>query len=151
MLNLLAEANIEFHPDYQRIGPAPDEIVLHYTVASGRLKGPCVDLTAVPYGGGEWGTMRGNGVIALESRHVLRTPTDDLVYITSTGVYDLGDDGYVDALEDVLEGRGRADVAIRFYTAANEYRWLNRTQFVGVGERDFASHTLALRLFHVET
>jgi hypothetical protein len=56
----------------------------------------------------------------------------------------------VDALDDALSGRGRAEVAIRFYTGAKEYRWLNRAQLVGVGERDFASRTLALRLFQLE-
>jgi hypothetical protein len=147
MGHLLAEAKLEFHVEHQRIGPAPDAILLHYTVGSGKLEGPSVSLTAVPYGGGEWGTMRGDGVIALESGHMLRTADDELVYSTFSGVYDAGDRGYEDALDDALASSVRAEVAIRFYTAAKDYRWLNRGQFVGLGRRDFGSRTLALRIF----
>ena len=151
MENLVAEAELEFHPDHQCIGPAPDALVLHYTVASGKLEGPEVELSAIPYGGAEWGTMRGDGVIALESRHVFRTPHGDLVYTTFFGLYDVGDDGYIDALDCALGSSARAEVAIRFYTPAKDYRWLNRAQFVGLGERDFVSRTLALRIFALPT
>jgi hypothetical protein len=150
MGHLLAEAKLEFHVDHHHIGPAPDLIVLHYTVGSGKLQGPSVNLTVVPYGGGEWGTMRGDGVISLESRHTLRTPGDDLVYSTFSGVYDAGDEGYEEALDDALASSVRAEVAIRFYTAAKDYRWLNRGQFVGLGARDFGSRTLALRIFRLD-
>jgi len=147
MQRMLGDATLEFHSDHQCIGPAPDAIVLHYTLASGKVEGPGLSLSAVPYGGDEWGTMRGDGVITFESRHILRTPLDDLVYTTFFGVYDVGDDGYVEALEGPLVSSVRAEVSIRFYTKAKEHRWLNRAQFVGLGKRDFASRTLALRIF----
>ena len=150
MDTLFAEAALDFHPSHHSIGPAPDEIVLLYTVASGKVEGPRVHLSVVPNSGGEWDTVRGDGVIVLESRQVLRTPTDDLVYTTFSGVCDVGDDGYVDALDGTLLASAQAELAIRFYTAAKDYRWLNRVQFVGLGQRDFRSHTLRLRIFRCD-
>jgi len=147
MFEPLAEVRLEFHPEHQRVGPAPDEVVFRFTVSAGRVEGPRLDLTVVPCGGSEWGTIRGDGMFGLDMRHMLRTGDGELVYATFSGLYDLGDDGYLDALEDRLSSKARADLMVRFYTAAGEYRWLNREQFVGSGERDFASRTLALRIF----
>jgi Protein of unknown function (DUF3237) len=148
MDRLLAEGTLTFTSKHFHIGPAPDEIVLLYTVASGSFEGPGLHLAAVPNTGAEWNRMRGDGVISLESRLLLRSSAGDLIYTTLSGVYDVGDDGYVDALDDVLKSNAGAGLAIRFYTAANSYRWLNRGQFVGLGRRDFTNHTLTLQIFH---
>jgi len=149
MRRLVAEARLDFHPQRCLIGPAPDEILLHYVVASGRFQGPDIELTAVANCGAEWDTVRGDGVILFESRHVLHTPAEDLVCASLTGLYDVGDDGYVDALDDVLS-TVPAEFSVRFYTGALEYRWLNRTLFVGQGRRDFALHTLSLHIYALE-
>jgi hypothetical protein len=150
MERLLAIARFDFDAQHHRIGPAPDEVILLYTIASGRLEGPGVDLSVIPGCSGECGIMRGDGMIALESRQLLRSPGDDLVYATFSGFYDLGNDGYVDALDDLLAASACAQITVRFYTAAKNYRWLNRLQFIGIGQRDFTTRTLALRIFHVQ-
>ncbi len=150
MRRLVAEAKFDFHPHRHLIGPAPDEIMLHYVVAAGTFQGPRIELTAVANCGAEWDTVRGDGVILFESRHVLHTPADDLVCASLSGLYDVGDDGYVDALDDVLTAVP-AEFTARFYTGAQEYRWLNRALFVGQGRRDFALHTLSLHIYELET
>ena len=58
----------------------------------------------------------------------------------------LGTMAYVDALDDLLKSKVPAEFAVRFYTAAKEYRWLNRALFVGRGERDFSLHTFGLQI-----
>jgi len=65
-------------------------------------------------------------------------------------LYDVGDDRYIDALDDLLTSKVPAEFVVRFYTAAKEYRWLNRTLFVGRGERDFSLHTFGLQIFALE-
>jgi hypothetical protein len=147
MDRLLAEGTLTFAPKHFRIGPAPDEIVFLYTVASGTFEGLDLRLAPVPNTGAEWNRMRGDGVISMESRQLLRTSAGDLFYITLSGIYDAGDDGYVDALDDTLKSKARAELAIRFFTAADNYRWLNRAQFIGLGQRDFAAGTLTLQIF----
>jgi hypothetical protein len=150
MDRLLAEGILTFSSEHFRIGPAPDEIVFLYTVASGTFDGPQFHLAAVPNTGAEWNRVRGDGVISLESRQLLSTSAGDLFYVTLSGIYDVGDDGYVDALDDALKSKGRAELAIRIYTAAVNYRWLNRAQFVGLGQRDFAARTLTLQIFRAQ-
>jgi hypothetical protein len=147
---LLAEAKVDFQPDHYLIGPTPDEIIVHYLVASGTFFGPYVELTAIANCGTEWDTVRGDGVIAFESRQVLRSPAGDLVCANFAGLYDVGNEGYADALDDVLASKVPAEFVVRFYTAAREYRWLNRTLFVGSGERDFSHHTFGLQIFALQ-
>ena len=147
MARLLAEAKVDFKPDHHLIGPTPDEIILHYLIASATFQGPRIELAAIANSGAEWDTVRGDGVIVFESRQVLHSPEGELVCASFTGLYDVGDDGYVDALDDLLKSKVPAQFAVRFYTAAKEYRWLNRALFVGRGERDFSLHTFGLQIF----
>jgi hypothetical protein len=147
MWKLLGEAVLTFQPEHYRIGPAPDAIILHYTVASGTFHGPRLRLAVIPSRGAEWDTMRGDGVMALESKQVLRTPSGDFVCVSLSGLYDLGDDGYVDALDDLLTSKVSAKPVIRFQTGAKDYRWLNRELFIGYGQRDFGARTLELRIY----
>lgn len=146
---LIANAALDFRAEHHCIGPAPDDIVLHYVIAGGTFEGPDMKLSVVANGGDEWDTMGGNGVITFESRQVLQTSNDDLVYATFSGVYDVGDDAYLDALDNALGACARAELAIRFYSGAKDYRWLNRVQFFGIGERDFAARKLGLRIFRL--
>jgi len=150
MGKLLGEASLCFAPEHYRIGPAPDEIILHYVIASGTFHGARLRLSAIPNCGVEWTRIGGDGVMVLESRQVLRSPSGDLVCASFSGIYDLGDDGYVDALGDALTSKVVAEVVIRFQTGAKTYRWLNRELFIGRGQRDFAARTLGLRIFSVE-
>jgi hypothetical protein len=147
LASLLAEMKVDFEPEHHIIGPAPDEITLHFVVASFSLIGPNIQLAAIGHPGEEWATMRGDGVIAFESNQVLRSPAGDLVRAIVAGVYDAGEDGYLDALEDVLVARVPAECAVRFSTTAIDYRWLNRRLFLGQGSRDFSRRTLGLRVF----
>ena len=150
MERFLAEASVDFEPEHYRIGPAPDEVVFYYAIAWSTFEGPDLHLSAVSKCGGEWCTMRGDGVMSLESKHVLRSQAGDLIYTTFSGVYDVGEDGYVDALDDSLASTANASLTVRFYTAAKDYRWLNRAQFMGVGRRDFAARELQVRISYVE-
>jgi len=150
MGKLLGEAFIGFAPEHYLIGPAPDEIILHYVITSGTFHGARLRLSAMPNCGAEWNRVGGDGVMAFESRQVLQSPSGDLVCASFSGIYDLGDDGYVDALGDALTSKAGAEVAIRFQTGAKIYRWLNRALFIGHGQRDFAARTLALRIFSVD-
>jgi Protein of unknown function (DUF3237) len=150
MDRLLAEGTLTFASEHFRIGPAPDDIVLIHTVASGTFDGPHLHLAAVPNVGAEWNRMHGDGVISVESRQLLRTADGDILYVTLSGIYDAGEDGYIEALDNALKSNARAELAIRFYTAAEKYRWINRVQFVGVGQRNFARRILALQIFRAQ-
>jgi hypothetical protein len=150
MRTIIAEAVLTFESEHYRIGPAPDELILHYRVASGVYRGPALLLFAVPTCAVEWNAMRGDGVMAFELRQVLRAPSGDFVCARLTGQYDLGDDGYVEALNGGLTSRVTTDLVIRFQTAAKEYRWLNRRLFIARGRRDFPAGRLNVTIFDGE-
>jgi hypothetical protein len=59
-----------------------------------------------------------------------------LVYISYTGVGDLGEEGYQKFLQGILPPRVQVRTASRFQSAHPAYKWLNRLQCVGVGEAD---------------
>ncbi len=59
-----------------------------------------------------------------------------LVSATSTGVGDLGADGYERFLRGDVPPKVVLRVALRFLTAAPVLQWLNRLQCLGVGEFD---------------
>jgi len=80
---------------------------------------------------------------------MLQAALGELVHATVAGVYDAGEDGYVDALDGPLSVTAPAKVVIRFFTSAKDYLWLNKTQYVGTGERNFSSRTLSLRVFDI--
>ena len=147
MASPIGETFLRYDPKQYIIGPAPDEILLHQALDSGEIRGPRLNLTAVPRVGGEWSTIRGDGIVYVESRYLFRTDADGLVCATFSGVYETGHDGYADALDGTLSLAARAILAIRFFTAEGGYRWLTRPQYLGVGERDFASHTFAAQVF----
>jgi hypothetical protein len=94
--------------------------------------------------------VRGDGMIAFELRQVLHTCDGDPVSVTLSGLYDCGEDGYLEALDDVLLSQVHATFVVRFYTASKDYRWLNRALFVGRGERDFGSGVFRLQIFDLE-
>ena len=120
---------------------------MHFVIASGCFRGPRITLSSNADGGSEWDTVRGDGTILFESRQVLYSAGGDPVCMSVSGLFDYGDDGYVHALDDALVSKARATFAVQFQTAAKEYRWLNRSLFVGYGERDFGSHSFQLQIF----
>jgi hypothetical protein len=144
---LLGQGAFRFDPTGERIGPAPDAMMLHHVFSGGALEGPFLHLRVLP-GGGEWASVRGDGVATVESRHSLQTSRDEYVFARFSGVYDFGNDGYENVLFDrPLQGLARVEVAIRYHAAASEYRWLNRLLCIGLGERDFTRSLLAVRVY----
>ncbi len=59
-----------------------------------------------------------------------------LIYLSYTGVGDLGEDGYERFLRGELSGSVPLRVVQRFLTAHPDYRWINRLQCLGIGEVD---------------
>ena len=150
MVALLAEAEFQFNREPRSIGPASDAITLHYSLISGLITGPRIHLTVIPEGAGEWCTIRGDGIDSVESKCMLFTPREDIVLVVVNGVYDAGDNGYVEALDGSLLVTATANLAVRFFTSALDYMWLNKTQYTAAGERDYSGGSLGFRLLELE-
>jgi hypothetical protein len=86
--------------------------------------------------GGDWLTIRTDGVALLDVRATIETHDQALIYISYTGVGDMGEDGHQKFLAGVLPPKLPLRVVPRFQTAHPAYRWLNRLQCLNIGEVD---------------
>ena len=116
------------------IGPAPDGVRINFAFSGGEVTGPRVRGSIRPIGG-DWLTVRPDGVGILDMRMTIETDDGATIYVPDLGVLDHGEDGYQNAIQGKLLPNGTPfQVAPRLQTAHPDYLWLNRLQGVGVGK-----------------
>jgi hypothetical protein len=116
------------------IGPVPEGIRVNFYVTGGEVSGPKVRGKLRPVGG-DWLTIRADGVGILDVRATIETHDGALIYVVYAGVVDMGEDGYQKFLRGEPLPSGLAiRTAPRCHTAHPDYKWLNRLQCVGVGQ-----------------
>ena len=121
------------HPP-EVIGPVPEGARANFYVSGGEATGPKVHGKIHPVGG-DWLTVRTDGVGILDVRATFETRDEGaLIYLSYTGVGDLGEDGYERFLRGELPASVPLRVAQRYVTAHPDYLWINRLQCLGVGE-----------------
>jgi hypothetical protein len=117
------------------IGPLPDGIRATAYVLGGEMNGARVRGRVLPVGG-DWLLLRPDGIGLVDVRLSLQTDDDALIYMTYSGVIDLGSDGYAKFLEGEMPATFPVRTAPRFQTGHSAYLWLNRMQCLGIGEAD---------------
>jgi hypothetical protein len=122
--------------EIEPIGPVAEGIRVNFYSQGGEVTGPKLrgKCRAV---GGDWLTLRTDGMGLLDVRTTLESHDGALIAITYCGVADLGTDGYQRFVDGNLPARARLHVVPRLQTAHPAYSWLNRVQCVGIGEVDF--------------
>ena len=115
------------------IGPLPEGIRANFYVTSGEIDGPNLHGKIRPVGG-DWLTIRSDGVAILDVRATIETEDGALIYTFYTGVTDAGEDGYERFLRQDLPPVLQLRTAPRYSTTHPNYLWLNRLQCVGFGE-----------------
>ena len=106
-------------------------------IAGGEVSGPKLNGKVLP-GGGDWQTIRDDGVAELEARYTLQTDDDALIFVRNYGlrhgppdvITALSAGGVVDHASYYFRG------ATFFETSATQYAWLTRQIVVCVGERE---------------
>jgi hypothetical protein len=117
------------------IGPVPEGIRINFYVTSGEVTGPKIRGILRPVGG-DWFTIRTDGIGLLDVRATIETHDNALIFIAYTGVGDLGEDVYHKFLQGALPPRVPLRVVTRFQTTHPTYQWLNRLQCLNIGEAD---------------
>ena len=99
--------------------------------------------------GADWFTMRSDGVGILDVRATIETHDGALIYTTYTGIGDAGPDGYRKFMAGELPPRLPLRVVPRMSTAHPDYQWVNRVQFLNIGEADLEKHVVRYDIYAV--
>ena len=117
------------------IGPLSEGVRVNVYVTDGEVFGPKMKGRLRPVGG-DWLTLRPDGVGILDVRASIELENGALIYTMYNGVAEFGTDGY----DKFLKGAPPAFVPLRitprYCTAHQDYLWVNRLQCVGIGEVD---------------
>ncbi|HBY62671.1 MAG TPA: DUF3237 domain-containing protein [Solibacterales bacterium] len=128
------------------IGPVAEGLRINFYVTGGEVWGPKLHGKIRPVGG-DWLTLRQDGVAILDVRGTIETTDGALVYTEYRGVIDLGPEGYQQFLAGNVPPQLHLRIAPRYLTAHPAYQWLNRLQCVGIGEGDMATNTVAYDIY----
>jgi hypothetical protein len=128
------------------IGPTPGGLRVNFYVTGGSVTGPRIRGTLRPVGG-DWLTIRPDGIGILDVRATIETHDGALIDIAYTGVGDLGEDGYDRFLRGELPDKVPLHVAPRFLTAQPDYLWLNRFQCINIGDVNLATFEVGYEVY----
>jgi hypothetical protein len=132
------------------IGETPEGIMVnwYWYPAEGVVAGPRLN-AKVRQLGGDWMTIRRDGVGVMDVRATLETHDGALLFVSYLGYYELGENGYQDFLARRWPTRAPTRTMPRFHAADTRYRWLNRVQCVGIGEVRMKDLSYAYDLYAV--
>jgi hypothetical protein len=127
-------------------GPSPDAVVFHTQAERGYFLSEA--FAGRLRSGLERCAVRGDGIVDVHLDFALDDAAGLLLHVGFHAIFDVGEDGYEEALSGKLPSAvARATGAGRINSAAPAHRWLNKTQFFVVGERDFQRLSFTYDLF----
>ena len=136
------------NPDFEVVGPTPEGLRVNVYITGGEVTGPSLSGKFLPVGG-DWLTIRPDGVGILDVRATIETHDGALVYLSYQGVGDLGEDGYQKFLDGQAPTKFPLHCGPRAITSHSEYSWLNRIQLLNIGEADLSVPQAAYDVYAV--
>ena len=130
------------------IGPVAEGIRANFYVTAGDVTGPRIQGKLRPVGG-DWLTVRRDGVAVLDVRATIETNDGALILVTYHGVIDAGESGYDDFANGAISPVMPIRVAPRFTTAHPDDLWLNRLQCLGIGQTDLENSRVMYDVYAV--
>ncbi len=132
------------------IGPVAEGLLANYYVTGGELLGPKIIGKVLPVGG-DWFTVRTDGIGTLDVRLTFETNDGALIYTSYYGNANLGPDGYKQAMDGTLPSDEGLDLRTcpRFQTAHPDYQWLNAAFCIGLGKSYIEGHTVKYDIYQI--
>ncbi|HSW14985.1 MAG TPA: DUF3237 domain-containing protein [Solimonas sp.] len=130
------------------IGAVPEGIRLNFYVVDGHVEGPRLRGRLRPVGG-DWFTLRRDGIGQLDVRVTIETGDGALIQATYEGIGDCGIDGYEAFLRGELPRVLPLRTAPTLRTAHPDYQWLHRLSCVGLGEVDLERYEVRYDIYAV--
>ncbi len=132
----------------EALGAVPEGIRVNFYNAGGTVSGPRIRGKVRP-GGGDWLTVRNDGVALVDVRVTFETDDRALVLVTYGGMIDFGPNGYEGFARGEIPAAARIRTTPRFSTAHPDYAWLNRLHCIGVGEYRASTRTASYDVYAV--
>jgi len=132
----------------EMIGAVPEGLRVNFYNAGGTVSGPRIRGKVRPVGG-DWMTVRPDGVAVVDVRVTFETDEGALILVTYGGTIDFGPSGYEGFARGEIPAVARIRTAPRFSTANPDYAWLNRLHCIGVGEYRASTRTASYDVYAV--
>ena len=132
-LEFIAQIRTRFTQNFDIIGETPIGFRVNYYLQDGDVRGPRLK-GRVLRSGGDYLLIRRDGIASVQVYATFETNDGAIFGADYYGIVDLGPDGYERAVRGHYPTKGTLQLAPRFMTGDPRYAWLNRHQFVGVGE-----------------
>jgi hypothetical protein len=132
----------------ETIGVTPQGLRRNFYIISGSCVGPKLNAT-IRAVGADWMLIQRDGLALPNVRTTWETADGALLYGEYSGTFDLGEDGYENALRDRFPTLPVVQLAPRFVTAHPRWAWLNRLQCVGIGQVDMDRLEVSYDLYAV--
>jgi hypothetical protein len=134
-LEFLGTVSVHLGKPPEDLGVLQEGLRRTFYILSGECVGPRLNAIIRPVGA-DWMVIQRDGVAIPNVRTTWETPEGALLYGEYSGVFDLGEDGYQNALHNQFPTLPVVQLAPRFSTSHPSYLWLNRLQCVGIGQVD---------------
>lgn len=131
------------------IGPVADGLRINFYVSGGEASGPRLS-GRLRGAGGDWFTLRTDGVGVLSVRATLETADGALILIEYPGMGDAGDDGHARFLRGEMPLKLPLTTTPKLSCAHPDYAWVNRLIFLGVGEVDLQTLVVSYDVYAVQ-
>ncbi len=128
------------------LGETPEGLRMNYYVEGGMAVGPRFNGTEVPRGA-EFLTIRRDGMAIVSVRATFQSDDGALVGADISGMIDLGEDAYARAGKGQFPDSVTVQLAPSLSTSDRRYLWMNRYQFLGVGQLVVADASVRYDLY----
>jgi hypothetical protein len=132
----------------ETVGATPQGIRKNFMIQGGACVGPRINAKIRP-SGGDWLLIQRDGVGLPSVRTTWETDDGAVLYADYYGIFDLGEQGYDNALRDRFPDSASVQLAPRFMTDHPRYSWINRLQCLGVGNVDMVNSVVDYDLYAV--
>lgn len=131
-LTHLCDMHVELSPP-EVIGPVPEGLRMHLYVTGGWVRGPKLTGTVLPVGG-DWLTIRSDGIGQLDVRATMETDDGALIYSWYTGLLHFTPEQQAElAAGGFPTGPFTLNTAPMYRTSDPRYIWLNHTLAISTG------------------
>lgn len=131
------------------IGTVPEGVRVNFYNAGGEFTGPLLRGKLREGTGGDWFTVRKDGIGLLDVRATLETDDGALILITYDGFADLGEDGYEKFIKHGPPSVVHSRISPKFRTSHPKYMWLNRLHCFGVGLYEAATNAATYDIYAI--